>query len=326
MNKKFFVFLISGMMVGAQLSSCSKDDGEDSGAPGEIAGALVGDDIEANALLEGKRLSSVDSYSYSYDSNGILNNISYRYWEGNVNGSTITWKNDQNGDDETYTINVINNHIVSLTMKSTYRKNNYYSENTTGSASFTYNSKGQLASISTISSTIAKDDGKTYKEGSTGKVSFNYSSDHRLLSYKTSYKWDDGSYEKETFTCNYSNDPRVNTFYQYTPNMIHESFSDMEAFFYIGLLGKASSYIPSNYIYEWIDGEDGDEEKHSGNRTSKVTYNSNGTISKADGKNYYYTSVGTRAVANQESSLEFKDDNCGYKGLFPRSKTWKKRR
>ncbi len=326
MNKKFFIFLITGMFVGELLSSCSKDDDEDSGAAGEIAGALVGDDIEANVMVEGKRLSSVGAYDYEYDSNGVLRYFSYRDWVGEVKGTTITWRNYNEGDDETYTMNVKNNHIVSLSMKSSYRKNSYYSENTTGSASFAYNSKGQLASITTNSSTIAENDGKSYKESSSGKVTFNYSSDHRLLNYKTSYKWNDGSYEKETFTCNYSNEPRVNMFYQYTPNMIHEIFSDMEALFYIGLFGKSSAYIPSSYLYEWIEGEDGDEEKHSGNRTSKVAFNSNGTIKNADGKNYYYTSVGTRVVVNGEVISDPLIETVGRIRLFPRSRWWKKRR
>lgn len=313
MNKKIFTYLIVGITVCVVYTSCSKDD-SDSGAPGSPAGTMVGDEEEANALLEGIRLSSAGSYRYQYDDNGIFASMDYHNWSGKVETGKITWgyTNEDNSVSENYTLNVSSNHIVSMSMN----ESGYYSDSwgesswtRHGNASFSYNMKGQLSSISISYSENGSEAGEGYSESGNGTTTFNYSSDHRLLSIKEVFNYiEDGERSTQTtnITCNYSSEPIKNPFYQYTPHMLNNVLEELEGFMYVGLLGKASSCIPSSYTVVWEE-KYGDGESDSGSYTSSsnVSFNSNGTLRSADGISYSYMSVGTRFILQD---VELKQD------------------
>lgn len=307
MNRNYFKLLIAGVIACVVYSSCSKDDGV-SGAPGTPSGSMVSDDEEATALLEGIRLSSVGAYKYNYDENGKFESMDFHSWSAKVeNGSKITWEynndNEKNRESESYTLNISNNHIVSMSMKGSDYYVDKWGESSSvqqGNASFSYNAKGQLASISYSSSESGSEAGERYSGSSNGNITFNYSSDHRLLSIKEIINYnEDGerSTMTKTITCNYDSSPQINLFYQYTPNMFRHEFEELEGFMYLGLLGKASACIPSSYSVIWEEKyDDGESDSGSYSTSSSVSFNSNGTIHSADGQTYSYTNVGTRSI------------------------------
>lgn len=316
MNKKIFTYLMVGITVCVVYASCSKDDSGNSGAPGSPAGTMVGDEEEANALLEGIRLSSAGSYRYQYDDNGILASMDYNNWSGKVETGKITWghtyEDKVNSVSESYTLNVSSNHIVSMSMN----ESGYYSDSwgesswtRHGNASFSYNAKGQLSSISISYSENGSEAEERYSESGNGTITFNYSSDYRLLSMKEVFNYiEDGERSTLTsnITCNYSSEPTKNPFYQYTPHMLNNVLEELEGFMYVGLLGRASSCIPSSYAVVWEEKyDDGESDSGSYTSSSNVSFNSNGTIRSADGISYSYISVGTRFIL---PDVELKQD------------------
>ncbi|MBR1521120.1 MAG: DUF4595 domain-containing protein [Bacteroidaceae bacterium] len=334
MNKKFLSFLMAGMVVFAVSTSCSSDDDDDNNGGGSSskvqAGALAGDDAEANAAVEGVRVSAVGDYRYSYDENGKLETITSRNgWTLEAkNNFKMQWEDEYDTGEMSFSIS--GNRITGISIKYTLVEYGV-SISGSGSASFSYNSKGQLTSISTNSSESGNVDGEKYSASAKANSKYTYSSDNRLLSFKyeSSGKDDDGNFkETELVTYDYSTS-YPNLFYQYTPRQIPGILFDLGAddadfdmFAYVGLLGKASSYLPSGYTAEWVYEEDGyEDDTESYTRSCSYSFNDNGTISQADGKSYSYTNVGTRAAFYEEAAQPLKKDavrRCPWNRLFYR--------
>ena len=303
MNKKFLLSVMTGVFACAVISSCSKDDNGDSGLPGVQSGTLVGDDAELNAAVEGIRISSVGSSRYEYDENGVLSSISGSYadWKAEkANNFKVEWSNKY--DQGAYSFSVINNHVTAISCRESYEEKGE-EDTANGNMSFSYNAKGQLASISWNSSGKILEEGDTYTYSSNGTANYNYSSDHRLLSIKAVSNYNEGrekSKEITVITFDYSTN-YLNSFYQFTPGLLQVldemGYSNLlPAFAYVGLFGKASSYLPSGYTWEKTEEWDGENDSYSNHHSCSYSFNKNGTISRADGTSYSYTNVGTRAV------------------------------
>lgn len=311
MNKKFFSFLMLGMALCASCSSDDEKGGKDSGAPGEQSGTLVGDDAEDNAAVANLRITSVGSYRYTYDSNGKLQTISdndtYDGWTASAKDNfkiQSEWKDGSEKENSTYTFTIVNNHITAISGKSTYEYEDE-KETSSGVAYFKYNGKGQLSSIEYSSTWTEIDEGRKYSGSESGTVILKYSSDNRLLSVEVSDVEKEGGEKwtyNETITYDYSSS-RPNVFYQYTPRIWDDYYmdDDFDAFAYVGLFGKATSYIPARSTVEYTEKDDEEEYSDSYTQTYNCSFNSNGTISYADYYSYGYTSLDTRAlVANDE--------------------------
>ncbi|MBR1667571.1 MAG: DUF4595 domain-containing protein [Bacteroidaceae bacterium] len=328
MKKTFLTFLMTGMVVCAVSTSCSKDDdGDGGGGASAQSGTLAGDDAEANAAVEGVRVSAVGSYRYSYDENGKLESISSNNYQGWVleakNNFKMQWEDEH--DTEELSFSISNNHITGASIKYTDYGLSEGTITGSGSASFSYNSKGQLTSISASSSESGNLFGEKYSASAKTTTKYTYSSDNRLLSIKFESNFaDEGENGKETalITFDYSTS-YPNLFYQFTPEQCPDIVFDMggdaadfDVFAYVGLLGKASSYLPSGYTEEYLYEEDGEEdESGTYNRSCNYSFNSNGTISRAGNKSYSYTNVDTRAVVIKEGTEQEVKNNVAQKSF-----------
>ena len=321
--KKKILFAVFAVMT---FVACSSDDDGDSGAPGVQSGTIAGDDAEANAAVADLRIVSVGDYRFAYDDNGKLETISDRYGDLYLSAKDNfkIEEIDENGA-ETVTFGISSNHITSFTdkwsWKETWRENEV-SMTGNSTANVTYNSKGQLSSVklSAKEEVVRKEDGKTnrYTETGEGTVKFTYASDHRItkIEYKEKGVDVDGKFTyEETYEYVY-NQEVPNLFYQYTPRLVDcvdIGGEGKDAFAYVGLLGKASSYIPSYCVVKWYESyyDDGEyvEESDEYQMNFSCRFNGNGTISYADGSNYTYTSIDTRAVfaPTEEQSVTTKD-------------------
>lgn len=311
MNYKFLSFLIVGVMAGLLFTSC-KDDHDDPKEPAALdaIGVLEGDDATANASVKDIRLASVGDYSFGYGSDGKLKSATSPYWKAEVKESQIILTKEDRGEEygerESFTVimDISGNRIASFSSKGWYKYKDGYTDRDityTTDATFTYNAKGQLTSISESVTNKGTLNGEAYNYSLKGSMSFNYGSDHRLLSVGTVENYNEDGYkgtQKTTLTCEYASTPVKNLFYQYSPNMLGGSFEQFDGFFFLGLMGKASSYIPSGYNYV-VEDTDYDE-PHTEWLSSSVVFNKNGTIRRADDLTYIYTNEGSRAVRVKE--------------------------
>ena len=318
--KKYLTFMAFAMtaVFGLVSISCSEDDDEKGESSSSVpAGTLVGDDAEANAAVANLRLMAVSSnytsYRYTYDEKGNLETISDMRddWSASAkdNFKIVVGEQYDDGDwwDEVYTLNISNNLVTSYSVKWNEVENGEH-DTGTGVMKFKYNAKGQLTSVTYTADGSGSDGWYKKIEGTT---SITYSADGRitLVDY-TELEEEDGDRDtyQETIEYEYASFSKVNKFYQYIPKFLEEDiYIDIEdgyvnAFAYVGLFGKASSYIPTKSTYKSISHHaDGESHTYSGTNTDYTcSFNSNGTLRSADDYgstcNFIYTTIDTRSV------------------------------
>lgn len=301
--------------------SCDKDDDDidpsisDSGAPSAEPGTLVGDDAEANAAVKDLRVASFGDFRYTYDKDGKLETISDRdYYTASAKDNfkvTYIFDDDYEYSEDICTFNIANNHIISASYSSNYRE--IYSSGTdigqaTGTMSYKYNSMGQLSSVTSAITAKGSYKGQDYTETENVTITFTYSSDNRLIKMEQCEEYLEKDGERYTDTRVYEYDysrSYENKFYQYTPQLLGNPVPDdwVDAFAYVGLLGKASSALPGKYVetYKYDSSTSGGYNgSGSDTETCYYTFNSDGTIrgagSQYDSDEYTYTTVGTRSA------------------------------
>lgn len=307
MNKylKFMAFAI--MAVSSLVFVACSDDNDEIKVPSAQLGTLIGDDEAANAAVADLRLVVLNanwgSYYYSYNENGNLESISDEgSWstsakdnfkiEDDYYSSDISWR------ERSTIFYMSNNRITSSVYKQNEQSGPYnhwvYNETT----NFEYNSKGQLASIKVVGSEQGTAGNSEYQATTT----FTYASDNRIVSVDCMEEYnDDGKLNKYRTTVEYEySSGNLNKFYQYTPQLIEDTeLLDniyIEAFVYIGLFGKASSYIPTKSTYKCMyEKANGEQDSYSDTNIYSCSFNSNGTISRADDVSYTYANIGTRS-------------------------------
>lgn len=320
--KNNFKFMAFAMMAVFSLAfiSCNKDDDDidpsisDSGALGAEPGTLVGDDAEANAKVESLRVASFGDFRYTYDKDGKLETISDRdYYTASAKDNfkvTYIWGGDDEYDEDICTFNIANNHIISASYSSNYREMysfRYDIGQATGTMSYKYNSMGQLSSAIAAITAKGSYGGQDYIETENVTITFTYSSDNRLIKMEQYEEYLEKDGERCTDTRVYEYDysrSYENKFYQYTPQLLEDPVPDdwVDAFAYVGLLGKASSALPGKYVktYKYDSSTSGNSHLSSDTETCYYTFNSDGTIRSAgsqyDSDEYTYTTVGTRSA------------------------------
>lgn len=331
MKKNFLTLSVVAGIIIAALSACVNT------GPDVIGGLLSGDDPQANDAVRNIRLVSVDRIFYEYDESGRLTTIIDNdddYEASADNNFKIELKDqyDDEIDETTVSFGFQNSRIQSISSKGTYRYEDG-KDSTEGSASFSYNDKGQ---ISLVSCSINYHGSDGYSAIAKVSITLNYDSMNRLVSSEeitTGTETYDGKTSKLSLKrkIEYKYFPGWdNTFYQYTPNLAGDLFENnlvaitddrlgFNAFAYIGLFGKASSAVPSSAEESVEEDYDGKVSTRKYTNRYSCSFNENGTISSADNYTYWYTRVGTRgempAVESNDGPVK---DGKTYLRLFDR--------
>lgn len=214
---------------------------------------------------------------------------------------------DESDGDYKYHAEIIpdikNNHIVSITVKENESEGRDYSYVYSQTVNYKYNAKGQVASWSGSATETEVDEGDRYSGSASISCSVQYDAQDRIVKAELQIKGtEDGERFEDTETYTFEYAPgQSNKFYQYTPFLSEFALWDdgyfVQAFAYVGLFGKASSEIPTSVTEFDKYLEDGETYEHSYNYDLSVVLNADGTIRRADGYDYRYTTVETRAAS-----------------------------
>lgn len=296
MKTKFLAFMFSAVTLAGAFSSCG-DDEEESGSGSVTEKSFID--------VDGQRVKSVGRlFNVSYDDNGDI--LSYYCDEDSYEVSLKPFKLVQEDDNssEVYEIKFNGLGFISSIVNKYSYDGGYGSESSSTTAKISYNKNGQIESVSITGSGKETYEGETVSWKGSGSETFTYSGS---VLTKAKYKVTetasvDGKSAKETWaediTFEYDDD-NENSFFQYTPRYaecVLEEFEDLMGLAFVGMFGKASSKLPSTI--KCIEYEDGEEEDVD-NFSCYYSYKSNGAIKSADGYDYTYTSVGTRATVEE---------------------------
>lgn len=300
MNKKLFVIAASIAAL-TFTASCSDDDSVSSVKPNDLpssAGQIKSGTDADDALPQGYKISSVDSYDFSYDSNGKLIAINGVAIKDGVMKTSYS----EYGEKSTTTIKISSNSkglITGMTDIEEYSDEDC-TEKLVSTTKYEYNSNNQISKAKTACKFEGKEDGEKYSGNYTVTTTFSYDGKKltKMVTEGSGSEDGDKFKEKDVIKFNYSGSNATNNiFYQYTP-VLAEVVSDIswdtnmnEPFAYLGMLGKASSMLPSSYSYdsEWTEDGEKDSESYTHN-CGPYSFNSYGVLSYADYAYYYYTS------------------------------------
>lgn len=244
-------------------------------------------------LPDGYKIKSVDGFTFSYDEDGMLTRISgHDSYEVIAKPFTLVPYDEDEGE-----LKVSLNGSGNVSSVSASGEDEY--EKWTGILNCSYNSFGQLSAISMTYKGTEYEDGERFSYTETGKYTFTYDKQHRitLLSFVGEDKSDHTDRYTEKYAYEY-NDEYENPYYQYTPSLT-SNFEDFDVFAYLGILGKASAYLPTGYQYEetYYCSEDKEtEEEAFHHNCGSYSYNSYGALTSADRTSYTYTTISTRAA------------------------------
>lgn len=288
METKFFSLMFSAIALAGAFVSC--DDDEESGS-GKVSAKSFYD-------IDGQRVKSVGEwFRCSYKDNGEL--YTY-YYDGDYYQVYLKpFKLIQEGSNSRNVYEIQFNHhgfISSATINFTYDD-----DNISGKADFTYNNNGQLAIISISEEGINFNEGRSVSWEYQETQTFTYSKSILTSILIKATNTEDGKKKNSTYNIKFEYNTNYNNpFFQYTPNYSEQIFKplmELEGLAHIGLFGKASSKLPSMIeICEY----DGEEEDYEYIACSYSYFQTNGAIKSADGFDYTYTNVGTRAIGEDE--------------------------
>jgi len=253
---------------------------------------------EANASIvqvNGKRLIMVGDFVYGYNGKNELASICY-------NNHTMTKDDDQNTN-FSQKIMMMNNGSSSLQQTLGYTRKGYISktsyvyteENSSGKeyrngwTTLDYNSFDQV-----ISFAYESKDEWTYGDGSVstqiaqGRIDVSYDGE-KMVSAVHSYSITENDETESgsiTYVFSYEN-ALENQFYQYSPEVVsilfNKDYGFVEPLSYVGLLGKASSHLPSSVSLSNTRGK-----MEEGTKACSYKMNEDGTINTADNNRYHY--------------------------------------
>lgn len=313
-NNVWGLYLVLSIIATASISftSCSKDDPEPEPQPqasSEIpatAGMLSsGTDADKN-LPEGYRIISVGGTEYGYDANGKLIDI-----DGiTVQNGTLSYSFEDEYGYYKYVSSLTFDSNGLLIAENAKEEGTQEGEKWTVETqiSCTYNANKQ---ISTISSRYIWKDGEQSTERGQSTATFTY--DNMKLDQITYSEEgeEDGDISKESGTYKFIYGNSLTTiFFQYTPRLadllddVTMELSYIKDYAYLGLMGRASSMLPTSITSE----RKGSGEETSTYQCGPYEFNAYGALRSADNETYTY-SIGDNAntpamkVASKKSNL-----------------------
>ena len=281
------VIVLAVMTINFSLVSCDVFDGD--GFGDKNVGNLKAD-FPDNDLPAGYRIKSVGEIHYLYKSTGKLDCIRIGQREFDLEKKSFSYEEDGRTVKYSFSFNADN---LLKKMKTSYHneRNNDEGE---GTYEFTYNGERQLTQISASYTETYTENGQDVKCKETNEIEITYdmmcikrikvnSEERETIGGKTEkdvYKATIGfSYDKD-------DDEFYNRYYQWTPNVLIygldlDSEEVISALAYIGMLGRASRWLPEKIT---VESDDDDVSKYC-----SYEHNSYDAISRADGIRYTYT-------------------------------------
>lgn len=293
------VFLLGSILTAFtfSFSSCSDDDAEAGTIPVET-GQLSSGTSADNNLPNGYRIASVGSIRYIYGADGRIEGFD---WEGDyVQFKEGKLNYNYDGTDTQISLNK-QGLITQISESINYKDSDGYDKGD-GKMKCSYNSHNQLTSMSFSVNEEFSYEGEKGKWSASMNCSLTYSGTKLTKVVADIVESEDGHKEtgKRTMTFKYDEN-YPNPFGQYTERILEECFAEMapDPLAYLGLLGRASSELPTSIHTEEVDTEDGETQTFTHDYTcGPYIYNEYGALSKADGHTYTYTTVNSRAVSD----------------------------
>lgn len=270
MRKYYYLVLASLLALPMTFTSCSDDDDEGGSAKPSNSEITTdnGDKVRLTKLG--------NYYTFDYDEEGRPVKIGYYdidYDKG------ILYSAEYN-DDEQVTFKLNGSGFVSnVNMEWEDSDGSSYTEKGNGTINLSYDGSCRLNKITANGSYSGTEDGEKYyvSESITSTLTYNNGKLTKIVLDLTTDEDGEKTKYKEIYTIEYE-DAQENSLAQCTYS-IGDIFGDYEYYlkflYYVGMLGKPTSYLPTKISYESY--EDGEMEEHNSKAVS-YSFNSDGTL------------------------------------------------
>ena len=294
MRKYYYLVLASLLALPMTFTSCSDDD--DEGGSAKPANSVITTDDGDKVRLT--KLGNYYTFDFDYDEEGRpvkIGDYDIDYDKGII--YSYEYK-----DDEQASFKLNGSGFVSyVNMEWEEYDDSSLAEKGNGTINLSYDGSGRLNKITANGSYNGTEDGEKYYVSESYTATFTYNNGKL-----TKIVWDGTTDEdgektkyKEIYTIEYE-DAQENSLAQCTYS-IGDIIGEYEVFlqylYYVGMLGKPTSYLPTKISYEWY--EDGEMEGHNSKAVS-YSFNSDGTLKSEtyQGTVYYtYSNVLSEAKA-----------------------------
>lgn len=268
------------------LTSCGSDDDEAGGGSAPKSAGVIDSG-------SGLRLGGYGDYSYRYDNDGRLSEISGRYqsYSFSYNPNKITSYSDGEADGEEYALSYNGSGYISRILYTDTGEEDDEKWTDTGDYSFSYDGNGHLTKISSTYKETGTDENGQYTGTDNSTITFTWNSNRmtRIAWVEKETDRDGTDTYTESSTFDYD-DAYENTFRQWTPSLTHNIMSGEleELLAFVGFFGAGPVELPSSGTNSWSesDGSDG-----SNSYSYRYSYNSIGAVSTTyiNGSSYSFS-------------------------------------
>lgn len=274
LTKVYGIIALAAMVAIPSLTSCSKDDDGPDGGSGSGTGS--GGQYAGEAILDvdGKKLTQLRNYSFTYDSEGRLLSVR-EYNDGpeieiNYSNNTITI------DDETGAVSFNAEGLITQLSQSWEDSGDGWTEKGGGTLTFNYNN-GYLSSYSTNGQWSETDEDGTETGTYSSSTNFTWQNNVLVSASGTATETEDGyTYNyKDSYSVTSSDDPNKFSQVPYYMSEIIIGDEELTLLAVVGLLGKGPAYLPEVIKYTTAENNN-DPYVETLNFT--FTLNSNGSI------------------------------------------------
>lgn len=261
------------------------------------------------AYIDGQRVKSVgDWFRCAFDDNGDLFCYNFNNHKYQVSMEPLKFVQEDTYSRDVYELKLDQRGLIYSVFEKYSYDDSYDTEKGTSYAKILYNQNRQISKISVSESWIWKDSDKIGTSSNNLIVSYIYSDSvlKHIIYENTENLVINDKEDTETWTAdvefNYEEEYE-NPYYQYTPNYATKAFAwyyDLLGLSFVGMFGNASSILPSGIEYMECDSK-GNKVKYYD--TCNYSFMDNGAIENADGYNYSYDTVNTRAEDDEYPSI-----------------------
>lgn len=257
--------MCGALFFGGVISSCSDDDegggggGQSTEPPSENTGLTTPDGTKL-------KLTSIGDYSFSYNAKGLPVTI---VGEGGWETITISYNpmvvryvySSDDSDKATYTLYLNDKGYISKAVGVIEYTDSEGSETVNDECNFVYNADGRLTALAEKTSYSGTEDGERYSgHGScSGTLTYNGNNLAKVVWHTAGVEDGEAYNDYDTFTYHYDNNipNRLAQFSHSLEGMMETDETEMEPFFFLGLLGKPSAQFPTSvtYVTSYDDGE-----------------------------------------------------------------------